>query len=29
MYHPGSALGKKLFLRVEDLVNIEKPKSKY
>ena len=25
-YHPGGALGKKLFLRVEDLVKLEKPK---
>ena len=24
-YHPGGALGKKLFLRVEDLVKLEKP----
>ncbi len=25
-YHPGGVLGKKLFLRVEDLVNLDKPK---
>jgi len=25
-YHPGGALGKKLFLRVEDLVKLDKPK---